>query len=211
MFAQPIDPERDNVPTYLQIIRHPMDLGTVRRKLQSGQYHTVRQWKEDVDLIWNNSFQFNGRHALVCALAKQLQQLFRDLTENLTDNPVTDWVVRLDALKHEADQIAKMAPKPSMAAKSSPKKMVTRQQSTPIRESSPPINASPEKLTEAQINQLADEVNEIEDPDQVTMVIECIKKHEPQLATSGEELEIEVNKLRPSTLLALRSLMSKIR
>jgi hypothetical protein len=50
MFSQPIDPERDNVTTYLQIIRHPMDLGTVRKNLQSGQYQAIRQWKETINL-----------------------------------------------------------------------------------------------------------------------------------------------------------------
>jgi hypothetical protein len=216
MFAQPIDPERDNVPTYLQIIRHPMDLGTVRKKLSAGQYQTIRQWKEDVDLIWANSYQFNGRASLVCTLAKQLQQLFRDLTETLTDDPVSDWVTKLDALKHEADRIGKLGPKPATGPKTGPKTMLTRQQAdspkappreVPQAQTPPP----PKRLTEAEVNQLADEVNDIDDPEQIAMIIDLIRKNEPQLSTNGEELEIEVSKLRHSTLLALRALVSQIR
>jgi hypothetical protein len=220
MFSHPIDPERDNVPTYLQIIRHPMDLGTVRKKLQSGQYQSIRQWKEDVDLIWNNSYQFNGRASLLCTLAKQLQQLFRDLTENLTDSPTKDWVSQLDTLKHEADRLGKMAPKPATASKSAPQTMLTRQQAeSPKAAPAPPPEAAQGKsppprerrLTEAEIDRLADEVNRIDDPDQITMVIDLIRKNEPHLATNGEELEIEVGKLRHSTLIALSALISQIR
>jgi hypothetical protein len=209
MFSHPIDPEQDNVPTYLQIIHRPMDLGTVRHKLQSGQYQSIQQWKDDVELIWDNSYHFNGRESLVSTLAKQLQQMFRDLTEHFTDSPIGDWVVRCDALRHEVDRLTKMAPKPAMAPKFSAKVMATRQEvkrdPLPTRTQSAPLK----RLSEAEIAQLAEEVNHLEDPDHVTKIIELIKRHEPQLATSGEELEIEVSKLRNSTLLALRDLVSK--
>jgi hypothetical protein len=212
MFAQPIDPDRDNVPTYLHIIHHPMDLGTVRRKLESGQYRTVQQWKDDVELIWDNSYHFNGRQSLVSVLAKQLQQTFRDLTEHITGNPVADWVLQCDRFKHEVDRLAKLAPKPT-APKSGAKTMATRGHTeVPKREiertQSAPIKAA--RLSEAEIAQLAEEVNQIEDPDHVTKIIQLIKKHEPQLATNErEELEIEVSKLRISTLVALRALVSR--
>jgi hypothetical protein len=209
MFSHAIDPERDNVPTYLQIIHRPMDLGTVRQRLQSGQYQSIQQWKDDVELIWDNSYHFNGRLSLVSTLAKQLQQMFRDLTEHLTDDPAGDWVLQCDVLKHEVDRLSKMAPRPAIPPKSGVKVMATRQEvkrdALPTRTQSAPMR----RLSEAEIAQLAEEVNHLEDPDHVTKIIELIKRHEPQLATSGEELEIEVSKLRNSTLLALRDLVSK--
>jgi hypothetical protein len=186
-----------------------MDLGTVRHKLQSGKYQSIQQWKDDVELVWDNSYHFNGRQSLVSTLAKQLQQMFRDLTEHLTDNPVGDWVLRGDMLKLEVDRLCKMAPRPAVAPKSGVKVMATRQEvkrdPLPTRTQSAPVK----RLSEAEITQLAEEVNRLEDPDHVTKIIELIKRHEPQLATSGEELEIEVSKLRSSTLLALRHLVSK--
>jgi hypothetical protein len=66
-------------------------------------------------------------------------------------------------------------------------------------------------MTQGEINHLADQVNDIKDPDLVMMVIECIQKHEPQLATSEEELEIEASTLRQSTLCALQGLRVQIR
>jgi hypothetical protein len=205
IFSRPIDPERDNCPTYFQIIRQPMDLGTVRKKLQSAQYQTVRQWKDDVELIWSNSYQFNGRQSLISVLARHLQQLFREMTDTLTDNPVSDWVTTLDLLSNEVDRLEKLAPEPASAPKSKAKSMITRQKIEFV-EPRPKSPTVPKKLTESEINELADKVNEIEDPDQINLIIETIKKHEPHLAINGEELEIEVNKLQQSTRLALRSL-----
>ena len=38
IFAEPVDPVRDNCPGYLEIIQNPMDLGTVREKLLENKY-----------------------------------------------------------------------------------------------------------------------------------------------------------------------------
>lgn len=41
LFARPVDPELDGCPDYLAIIKHPMDLGTIRSRLQT-QFYNVR-------------------------------------------------------------------------------------------------------------------------------------------------------------------------
>ena len=40
IFLTPVDPERDQCPDYLNLIAHPMDLGTVAARLAAGHYHT---------------------------------------------------------------------------------------------------------------------------------------------------------------------------
>ena len=37
-FLAPVDPVALNIPTYTEIIKQPMDLGTMEQKLKSGQY-----------------------------------------------------------------------------------------------------------------------------------------------------------------------------
>lgn len=36
LFNYPISPERDGVPNYFQVVKHPMDLSTVQTKLNQG-------------------------------------------------------------------------------------------------------------------------------------------------------------------------------
>jgi hypothetical protein len=211
VFARPVDPDRDHCPTYRQIIREPMDLGTVRKKLLAGQYHTIRQWKDDVDLIWANAIKYHGTGKPIASSAKQLQHFFRDLTKTFTDATVEDWVTRLDALKGEVDRLGEMAPEPAVRHTVQPKPPpVAEPETRPVAQKHPP-QRSAQRLTTAEIDQIADDVNGIDDPDHITMVIDLIRKEEPHLATDDGELEIEVKKLRQGTLLALRALVSQIR
>jgi hypothetical protein len=38
IFHEPVDPKKLNIPDYLDIIKQPMDLGSIKEKLNSNQY-----------------------------------------------------------------------------------------------------------------------------------------------------------------------------
>ena len=38
IFHDPVDPKKLNIPDYLDIIKQPMDLGSIKEKLNSNQY-----------------------------------------------------------------------------------------------------------------------------------------------------------------------------
>ena len=59
LFNYPINPERDGVPNYFQVIKHPMDLSTVQEKYNRGDYKTAAEAHADINLIWSNSLLFN--------------------------------------------------------------------------------------------------------------------------------------------------------
>ncbi len=40
-FQEPVDPKRDNAPDYNQIIAEPMDLSTVKQRLNTHYYHRM--------------------------------------------------------------------------------------------------------------------------------------------------------------------------
>ena len=91
MFAEPVDPVRDKLPTYFEIIENPMDLGTIRKKLLSNEYDSILDFKKDVQLVWDNSNKFNGKQSIIAGLAKTLQMVFQHSTEFLTGNEHLDW------------------------------------------------------------------------------------------------------------------------
>jgi hypothetical protein len=50
-----------NLPAYPDVVKHPMDFGTVSRKLMNGAYlDEVALLRADVDLIFSNARLFNG-------------------------------------------------------------------------------------------------------------------------------------------------------
>ncbi|KAJ1022251.1 hypothetical protein NDA13_005164 [Ustilago tritici] len=49
-----------DAPDYYDVIKHPMDLGTMQKKVKSGQYKTKKQFAADLELIWENCLTYNS-------------------------------------------------------------------------------------------------------------------------------------------------------
>lgn len=79
LFARPVDPEFDGCPDYLTIITHPMDLGTIRTRLENGSYKKWEAFKSDVERVWENCREFNGADTLISQYADTLGALFRHM------------------------------------------------------------------------------------------------------------------------------------
>ncbi|CAL8463497.1 g3031 [Coccomyxa elongata] len=58
-FNEPVDPDALGIPEYREIIRNPMDLGTIARRLESGFYASAAAVAQDVCLVWRNCHIFN--------------------------------------------------------------------------------------------------------------------------------------------------------
>ena len=56
-FLKPVD--REEVNDYYDVIKHPMDLTTMMSKTDSGQYVSIHQFIEDIDLIADNALEYN--------------------------------------------------------------------------------------------------------------------------------------------------------
>ncbi len=47
---------------YFDIISKPMDLSTIKKKLTHNVYANANSFVEDMNLIWNNCYKYNGEH-----------------------------------------------------------------------------------------------------------------------------------------------------
>ncbi|CED84338.1 Histone acetyltransferase SAGA/ADA, catalytic subunit PCAF/GCN5 and related proteins [Phaffia rhodozyma] len=56
-FLKPVS--KKDVPDYHTIVKHPMDLGTVAKKVKGKQYKTKQEFKDDLNLIWDNCLLYN--------------------------------------------------------------------------------------------------------------------------------------------------------
>ena len=59
VFHQPVDIEGLGLEDYSRIISKPMDLGTVLKNLDHGQYTKVSHALDDIQLIWDNCKKYN--------------------------------------------------------------------------------------------------------------------------------------------------------
>ncbi|KAK1388639.1 Bromodomain-containing protein 9-like [Heracleum sosnowskyi] len=81
VFSEPVDP--DELPDYHEIIEHPMDFGTVRKKLEVGLYSNLEELETDVFLICSNAMQYNPSYTVFFRQAQSIQELAKRDFENL--------------------------------------------------------------------------------------------------------------------------------
>lgn len=77
-FREPVDWKSLGLFDYPQIIKKPMDLGQVKRKLETGKYGTIHDAAEDVRLIWKNCMQYNADGSDFFILAQNMSKKFED-------------------------------------------------------------------------------------------------------------------------------------
>ena len=76
MFNRPVDPVAMDLPDYLQRIKYPMDLGTVRSRLQRGIYESLHACTADISQVFKNAMSYNPQAHHVHQAAKIMKTEF---------------------------------------------------------------------------------------------------------------------------------------
>ncbi|CAM8903731.1 unnamed protein product [Rhodiola kirilowii] len=76
VFNVPVDAEGFNLYDYHSIIKHPMDLGTVKDRLTTNWYESPVEFAEDVRLTFRNAMTYNPKGHDVHVMAEQLLEIF---------------------------------------------------------------------------------------------------------------------------------------
>lgn len=82
-FVVPVDPIKQGVPQYFDYIKHPMDLGTMEKKLVEQKYDTIKDFIDDFNLIISNCMIFNGEDAPISHMALGIAQSFKKQLSNM--------------------------------------------------------------------------------------------------------------------------------
>lgn len=64
-FRTPVDPINLGIPDYLDIIKTPMDMGTIEKKLRKGEYSDPWEYVDDVWLMFDNAWLYNRKTSRV--------------------------------------------------------------------------------------------------------------------------------------------------
>ncbi|KAM7500614.1 hypothetical protein LguiA_025028 [Lonicera macranthoides] len=83
VFIEPVDPVALNIPDYFSIISEPMDLGTIKTKLEEYMYFTVEEFASDVRLTFSNAMLYNPPSNNVHVMAKELENIFTSRWKSL--------------------------------------------------------------------------------------------------------------------------------
>ncbi|CAM8903332.1 unnamed protein product [Rhodiola kirilowii] len=82
-FLVPVDPVELFIPDYFNVIKHPMDLGTIKSKLEKNKYTEVDEFAADVRLTFSNAMKYNPPGNFVHVMAKELSDLFNTMWKSV--------------------------------------------------------------------------------------------------------------------------------
>ncbi|KAL3914640.1 MAG: hypothetical protein SGARI_000021, partial [Bacillariaceae sp.] len=76
VFNSPVDPVELGLPDYFEVIKKPMDLGTIRKKLENNCYHSLEEFHGNVHLTFDNAMLYNPEGSVVYNMAKEMKDKF---------------------------------------------------------------------------------------------------------------------------------------
>ena len=85
VFDTPVDPVELGLPDYFDVVKKPMDLGTIMRRLLSRHYDTIEGFQADVLLTFDNAMLYNEEGSIVHNMAKELKTMFISDYNKLTN------------------------------------------------------------------------------------------------------------------------------
>ncbi|XP_045081076.1 bromodomain-containing protein 3-like isoform X9 [Coregonus clupeaformis] len=87
-FYKPVDAEALELHDYHEIIKHPMDLSTVKKKIDGREYPDAQMFAADVRIMFSNCYKYNPPDHEVVAMARKLQDVFEMRFAKMPDEPV---------------------------------------------------------------------------------------------------------------------------
>ncbi|XP_077189145.1 bromodomain testis-specific protein isoform X2 [Paroedura picta] len=88
-FYKPVDVTVLGLEDYHTVIKHPMDLGTIKEKMENYDYKDIQEFAADVRLMFMNCYRYNSPDCEVVAMARKLQDVFEMQFAKIPDDPTT--------------------------------------------------------------------------------------------------------------------------
>jgi len=251
-FYKPVDTEQLDLHDYKQVIKKPMDLGTVKTKVETNKYRTAAEFATDMRLIFTNCYKYNPPEHDVVAMARKLQDVFEmrfakipddvnpgmaggfvknEHTAGATDEDYDSEDERERQLLQLQDQLRQMQEQLKILMEESNRSKAKKKQKRasggvvgaasadkgdkakrpkgkkPIKGGA--IDSEDEKTTTPmsydEKRQLSLDINKLPG-EKLGKVVQIIQNREPSLRDSNpDEIEIDFETLKPSTLRALEA------
>ena len=113
-FLEPVDTTQ--IKDYLEKIKRPMDLGTIKNALLNNKYHKIEDWKSDIKQVWKNAKEYNPEESFVYQYAEVLGNYAATLLDSVARNESEQW---LYSIRYEHKKLMKLlnAPRPKKRPK----------------------------------------------------------------------------------------------
>lgn len=83
VFHEPVDPVKLNCPDYFEIVKQPMDFGTIKKKLNNNYYANTDEFLKDIELVFSNCKLYNPPESYVVSICNQVLALYQSQIRQL--------------------------------------------------------------------------------------------------------------------------------
>jgi len=225
-FNQPVDPEALNIPDYFDIIKNPMDFGTVKSRLDSGFYSRLEDFAAEVRLTLKNAVTYNvQKDNPVNIAAKELSKLFEERYKKLYDKIAGEFAKQKPGRSKSvgkqkgsgvgprgipSENVSGDMVSSSYLAKMQEQMMQMQQTIIALQRGQNTDSNVPQQMMNSfeptgamsfhEKRALSENINRLP-PDKLTRVVQIIQESVPLgERTEEEEIEIDIDSLDPPTL-----------
>ncbi|KAJ8755056.1 hypothetical protein K2173_016585 [Erythroxylum novogranatense] len=233
VFNVPVDAKKLKLHDYHKIIKRPMDLGTVKRKLNENLYKSPTEFAEDVRLTFKNAITYNEKGQDVHFMAQVLLKIFeerwaviktkfkfdrRPQARNSANSPTKDIPNSCSSAPIHAQSTIAVPPvqvpsekrkldRLEASAVSLHSKSSTGNTDTILKK---PKAASAERrdMTYEEKHRLSIDLQNLAS-DKLDSVVQIIRRRNPGLFRQEDEIEVDIESFDAETLWELNSFVTK--
>ncbi|KAL8461137.1 hypothetical protein ACS0TY_032564 [Phlomoides rotata] len=217
VFNKPVDAAGLGLHDYFEIIKNPMDLGTVKDRLNQNWYKSPLEFAEDVRLVFQNAMTYNPKGQDVYVMAEQMSKIFEDKWVPIEADYTRELKLSADFDVGAPTPTSRKAPpksrarpdmqntvdmSESMAYSSDPKrkKMNKAQPGTaPVPKKPKAKDINKREMTYDEKQKLSINLQDLPS-EKLENVVQIIKKRNPSVSQQDDEIEVDIDSVDTETL-----------
>lgn len=196
IFGQKIVPGNDFPPEYFEIIKNPMDLNTIKTKIENQQYNSPKECLDDFELVWNNAEKYYGKKSPVFSLANEVHKLFKKIYRPIYIRSVHGFCEEAYRYRTKIENLIFNSP---FQGNSPDAQILSANKKSLIKQLSP----------EEEMQNLITACEMLTDKEDHKKLKEIITEHQPELILPGRKPIILTTQLYPNTFKAVKSFLKE--
>ncbi|XP_050222995.1 transcription factor GTE1-like [Mercurialis annua] len=204
-FMQPVDVVGLGLNDYYKVIKRPMDLGKIKRKMEAKDgtcYKHVREIYSDVRLVFKNAMKYNDERDDAYVMAKTLLERFEDKWLRLLPKVVEEETRRekVKVTSQTANDLAQEISHANMARNLNNELSNIDTQLVRLREM---VVHKCRRTSVEEKKKLGRDLSQLS-PDDLTKALEIVADDNPSFQATAQEVELDMDDQSESTLWRLK-------
>nr|GMC70235.1 transcription factor GTE4-like [Ipomoea batatas] len=222
VFNNPVDTDALGLHDYHEVIKHPMDLGTIKTRLSQNWYKSPREFAEDVRLVFRNAMTYNPKGQDVHIMAEQMSKIFEEKWVVIEADYNPNWKLQVYHDPDLSTPTSRKVATPTFVPSPVPASVLTPQMRTfdrsesiaraadaktkpslscrtPVPKKPKAKDANKRDMTYEEKQKLSTNLQGLPS-DRLDTIVQIIKKRNTSLAQHDDEIEVDIDSVDAETL-----------